>query len=174
MEHISHTELEKMVTFFYNTDYDDDLPDGTELSLLQLHTRMFALADQYEILNLSTIAAKKYCSRCAVSWTPTEFLASIRDVYGSTPSCVRNLRDSACMAIRKHLPQMLDDESIAKLYEETLTENPDFAKDLLKSYVNEPFYGNCSTCGSNQPMEALQARCKKCRKGNSGFWLYHD
>ena len=174
MEHMSHTELEKMVTFFYNADYDDELPDGTEFSRLQLHIRMFALADKYDIPDLSIVAAKKYSSGCDTSWNPSEFLTSIRDVYETTPPSSRTLRNLACIAIRMHLPQMLDDESIGGMYEETLTESPEFAKDLLRSYVHNPLYGSCATCGSSQPMEVLQARCRKCGKGNSGFCFYYN
>ncbi|KAF2802865.1 uncharacterized protein BDZ99DRAFT_548055, partial [Mytilinidion resinicola] len=171
MGHVSHVELKKMVSFFYDMDYDDNLPEETDISLLQLHARMFALADEYDIQGLSTIAQEKYSSRCAV-WRPREFLESIHDVYGRTPTTTRQLRDAACMAIRKNLPKMLEDEGIAGFYEEILTEIPEFTKGLLRSYVEAPFYRECISCSSNQPMEALQARCKKCGKGNSGFHWY--
>lgn len=164
-----HIELKKMVRFFYDMDYDDNLPEETDMSLLQLHARMFALADVYDIPGLRAIAQEKYSSRCAV-WRPREFLESIHDVYERTPTTIRQLRDAACIAIRKNLPKMLEDEGIAGFYEEILTEIPEFTKDLLRSYVRAHFYGDCNSCGSNQPMEALQARCKKCWKGNSGFY----
>lgn len=173
MGHVSHTELKKLVAFFYDSDYDNELPDGTELSLFQLHTRMFALADQYDIPNLCVVAARKYFSQCDTSWKPMEFLASVRVVYETTPSSIKTLRHLVCKAIRKHLPQMLEDESVSKKYEETVIENPEFASDLLRIYVHNPLYGNCGTCRSSQPMETLQARCKKCGKGNSGLCLYH-
>lgn len=172
MSHVSHVELGKLVTFFYQMDYSDDIPDGTELSSLQLHVRIFALADQYDIPNLATVAAKKYTSECNGSWIPTDSLASILDIYETTPACIRKLRDLACLFARKHLPQMLNDESTASLYRETLSNSPDFANDLLASYVNNTLYGHCATCQSSQPMEALQTRCKRCGKGNSGGCLY--
>ncbi|PVH98932.1 hypothetical protein DM02DRAFT_530236, partial [Periconia macrospinosa] len=161
-----------LVTFFYRMDYNDDLPDGTNLSPLQLHVRMFALADQYDIPDLATVAAEKYSSECSASWVPADFLASIPDIYESTPACSRKLRDLACLSIRRHLPRLLEDESIAGLYRDTLVNNPDFARDLLASYVDNPLCGSCATCGPDQPMEALQTRCKKCRKGNSSYCLY--
>lgn len=48
--HLSHIMVKKMVHFFYNVDYHDELPEGVDISPLQLHARMFALADQYELL----------------------------------------------------------------------------------------------------------------------------
>jgi len=77
MGHVPHFVWKQMVNFFYNMDYDDDLPDEADMSPLQLHAQIFVLADQYDIPGLSTIALKKYPYRCAVSWVPMEFLASI-------------------------------------------------------------------------------------------------
>lgn len=169
MDHVRNIELSRLVVFLYNFDYDNDLPDELGISLLQLHARMFALADQYDIPDLGTVALRKYYSRCKVSWDPVEFLLSIHEVYETTPSCINELRHTACTAIRNHLPGMLQDETVAEMYEEVLTENVEFAKDLLKSYIDHPVYGRCQFCISDQPMEVLQGRCKKCRKGSSAF-----
>jgi hypothetical protein len=135
---------------------------------------MFALADQYDILDLGNIAVEKYSSRCAASWMPMEFLASVQEIYKTTPACIRDLRDMACTIIRKHLPEMLDNKEVAEFYERTLVDVPEFARDLLNSYVSKCLYSYCMTCGSSQLMEVLQARCKKCGKGNSGFHLYRS
>jgi hypothetical protein len=126
---------------------------------------MFALGDRYDIPGLRGVAVKKYSSRCAVTWKPLEFLESISDVYESTPASLGQLRKAACVLARKNLPKMLDDESVAIFYEKVLIEVPGFTKDLLQIYVEEPIYGNCRECCSNQAMEVLQARCLKCGKG---------
>ena len=176
MVDVSHLELKKMVQFFYSMSYDDDIPEVTEretaslISLLQLHARMFALGDRYDIPGLRDVAVKKYSSRCAVSWKPLEFVESICDIYERTPSSLRHLRNAACIRMRKNLPNMLDDEAVANAYENVLDQVPDFTKDLLRIYVNAPLYGDCSTCGSNQAFEALQVRCNGCGKGRPGLW----
>jgi speckle-type POZ protein len=90
MVDISYLELKKMVDFFYNMSYDDNIPKETEqetelcISLLQLYAQMFALEDRYDIPGLREVAVKKYSSRCTVTWIPLEFLESISDVYRST------------------------------------------------------------------------------------------
>jgi hypothetical protein len=38
-----------MFHFFYNMDYDDNMPEEKDISLLLLHVRMFALSDLYDI-----------------------------------------------------------------------------------------------------------------------------
>lgn len=177
MVDISYLELKKMVSFFYSMNYDDDVPEqtgkepGPLISLLQLHARMFALGDRYDIPGLRDVAVKKYFSRSTVSWLPLEFLESIYDVYGRTPASVLQLRNAAGVLARKNLPRMLDDDAVATVYEKVLTEVPEFTKDLLGIFVKAPVYGDCITCGANQAMEVLQVRCIGCGKGMSGRFM---
>jgi speckle-type POZ protein len=154
-----------MVQFFYSMDYDDTLPADADLSLFQLHARMFSLADEYMIPSLLSVAADKYSAQCLGSWNPSEFLSSIHDVYNGTPSRVSRLRRAACTAMRSNLPTMLKEEAIARHYDQTITENPEFAKDLLRSYVRDPVFRHCYTCGLHRIMETLQVRCTHCKRG---------
>ncbi|EUC39844.1 hypothetical protein COCMIDRAFT_41722 [Bipolaris oryzae ATCC 44560] len=169
MDHVHHVELKKLVDFLYSSEYDDSLLEEADISLLQLHARMFALADQYDIPGLIHLAAEKYYSRCTTSWEPLELLVSLQDVYETTTVSTKQLRNIACLAIRKHLPEMLDNKEVAEMYNKVLSEIPDFTKDLLRCYTTIPFLGHCLSCHSHQRMEVLQARCMKCKKGNSGY-----
>lgn len=175
MAEMSYLELRKMVEFFYSMSYDDEIPEETEqeagyrFSLLQLHARMFALGDRYDIPGLRDVAVKKYSSRGVVYWEPVEYLESIYDVYRRTPASIRQLRNAACNLVRNNLRKMLDDEVIAITYDKVLDEIPEFTKDMLRIYVKAPLYGDCITCGSNQAFEALQVRCRRCGKGRSGL-----
>lgn len=174
MADISYLELEKMVDFLYSMSYDDEIPKQTEqeagnhrFSLLQLHARMFALGDRYDIPGLREVAVKKYSSRSVVSWEPLEFLESIYDVYRRTPPSIRQLRNAAGNLMRKNLRKMVEDKVIAISYEKVIDEPPEFTKDMLRIFVKVPLYGDCNTCNSNQAFEALQIRCKRCGKGIS-------
>jgi len=176
MADMSYTELNKMVNFFYSMNYDDEIPEeetgyetGPPISLLQLHARMFALGDRYDIPGLRDMAVKKYSSRAAVPGMPLELLESIYDVYNGTPASVRQLRDAAGVLVRKNLPKMLDEAAVAAAYEKVLTEVPEFTKELLGIYVKAALFGECHTCGPNQGMEALQVRCMRCGKGKSSL-----
>ncbi len=172
---MSYLELRKMVDFFYSMSYDDEIPEETEqeaenrFSLLQLHARMFALGDRYDIPGLRDVAVKKYSSRGVASWEPLEFLESIHEVYRRTPASIRQLRNAAGILVRNNMRKILDDEVIAIIYDKVLDEVPEFTKDMLRIYVKAPLYGDCITCGSNQAFEALQVRCKRCGKGRSGL-----
>jgi hypothetical protein len=163
-------ELGKLVDFFYSMDYIDDLgeahnqQEGGCVSLLHLHARLFAYGDRYDIPALRHVATRKYSSRCSKSWDPAEFLGSIREVYQSTPDSLRQLRDTVTSISRKQLPIMLNDTTIASMYDEVTRDVPDYTRDLLRLYVKEPLYQFCRTCHGYQGMEALQTRCKKCRQ----------
>jgi hypothetical protein len=168
MDHVPYVHLRKMVDFFYSTDYDEDLLEVANTSVLQLHAQMFLLADQYDIPGLLFIAAKKFRARCVNSWNALEFLHSIRDLYKLTPSSIIRLRETACVVIRGYLPEMLDDAMTAECFEKTVLEVPEFAKDLLQGYIDRPLMGYCDTCRCNQSMECLQTRCQNCNKGQGG------
>jgi hypothetical protein len=116
---------------------------------------------------LRDVAVKKYSARAAVPRVSLELLESIDDVY-KVPASVRQLRDVAVLLVRKNLPKMLDEAAVATAYEKVLSEVPEFTKELLGIYVKAPLYGDCFSCGPNQGMEVLQARCLRCGKGRSG------
>lgn len=168
MNHVSYVHLKKLIDFFYSTDYDEDLPEVANTSVLQLHAQMFLLADQYDIPGLLFIAVKKFRARCVNSWDALEFLHSMREIYKLTPPAIIRLRETACVVIRGYLPEMLDDAVTADCFEKTVLEVPDFAKDLLSGYINRPLMGYCDTCRSNQSMECLQTRCQNCNRGQGG------
>jgi hypothetical protein len=168
MNHVPYVHLRKMIDFFYSTDYDGDVLEVANTSVLQLHAQMFLLADQYDIPGLLSIAAKKFRARCIDSWDALELLQSMRDLYKLTPPSMIRLREFACVVIRGHLPEMLDDAVTAECFEKTVLEVPEFAKDLLIGYIDRPLMDYCDTCRSNQSMECLQTRCQNCNKGQGG------
>jgi hypothetical protein len=131
MNHVPFVHLKKMIDFLYSTDYDEDSLEVANTSVLQLHAQMFLLADQYDIPGLLFIAAKKFRARCVSSWDALQFLQTMHDLYKLTPPSIIRLRETACVVIQGHLPEMLDDAVTADCFEKTVLEVPDFAKDLL-------------------------------------------
>lgn len=92
----SLTMVKRMIDFFYVMDYDEEVvtPEGAEcglLSGLQVHARMFALADKYNIHELRALSAAKYSSKFKEASSPLEFLDSVPDVYTLTARSVRLL-----------------------------------------------------------------------------------
>ena len=159
-------------------DYNDDILEVTEqetglrLSLFYLYAWMFILRDRYNVPGLRDKAVKKHSSKYAVSCDLLKLIKSIYNVYKRTTVSVRQLRNAACVLIRKNLPEIFYDKAITTIYEKVLSEVPEFIKDLLGIYVKTPLYGDCSICGSNQAFKALQVRYKRYRKGSSSFHFY--
>ncbi|KAL5394092.1 hypothetical protein PMIN02_005289 [Paraphaeosphaeria minitans] len=156
--HVPYEHLARMVEFFYHMDYSEKLPEGTQESTLGLHAQMFALADQYEIPALLSMSEAKYSERCVKAWEPLDFLSSVSAIWESTPTAVQGLRNTACVAVRRHLPDMLEDSSTAERFKNTLSECSVFARDLLDSYIKNPLFGYCQMCRSDHGMEPLPAR----------------
>jgi speckle-type POZ protein len=174
MVDISYTEVEKLVSFFYTGDYSDDIDDAKDkdmegVSILQLHARMFAVGDRYDIPTLMEVANEKFSTRCKDDWKPEEFLATIKVVYETTPRSLQPLRQFVSGVVRPKIAEIFQDETTATLCNSVLDAVPDFAKDLLHLYIKAPVVGYCNVCQDYGAMEPLQVRCKGCRKG-LGSW----
>lgn len=169
MRDMSYSDLKKMVSFFYTTDYDDDLLDVNDrqsqsyTSLFQLHARMFALGDRYDIQGLRDVASKKYSSVFASDREDySKLLESIYYVYEGTPASIKQLRHVACGLMRKAFRQGFKHKDFANLYEKLFVDLPEFTTDLLKLYVQAPLQDYCHTCESEQEIKFLMVMCRKC------------
>jgi hypothetical protein len=161
-EHI----VEKLVQYFYVGDYtglsEEDKNAYPEMSELQLHARVFALADKYDVQSLCDLSAEKYSSRLQDHVDVVEFLHSVPDVYNLTPPPVERLRILFLFSARKRLENALQDSSHSQIYDSITSQVPAFTKDLLKSYITSPVRADCGECGPNSPMLVLQVKCRKC------------
>ncbi|KAK6810547.1 hypothetical protein RU639_013718 [Aspergillus parasiticus] len=77
--------VEKALEYFYVGDYtglsQDDDSACPEMSALQLHARVFALADKYDVQSLCDLSVEKYSSKLQDHFDVVEFLYSVPDVY---------------------------------------------------------------------------------------------
>lgn len=117
--------MTKMIEFFYNTYYNDNLSESADVSVLQLHT-LFAQSIQ--------------------TGTAFDCSATKNRLHGDT----------------------IDDAVTAECYEKIVLAIPEFARDILQSYIQSPLLGFCDTCRSKQSMGSLQTRCQNYNKGQGG------
>ncbi|KAL1969767.1 hypothetical protein VTN77DRAFT_7276 [Rasamsonia byssochlamydoides] len=162
--------VRKLIDYFYTADYDQNVESAdTEcappISALQIHVRMFVLADKYDIEGLRVLSSEKYSNRLMSPCSALEFLESVPDVYTLTAPSVRVLRDEVTHFARVNLENYIQDQSVREVYEKIATEVPHFVKDVLDSFITAPFIGTCFNCGPRTSMKVLQARCRKCGKG---------
>ncbi|EED11743.1 conserved hypothetical protein [Talaromyces stipitatus ATCC 10500] len=155
--------VDRFVQFLYTGDYTISEKDheGVDLSPMQYHARVFALADKYDVKTLCDLAANKYYDRLKNDFDYVEFLDSIPDVYQRTLPQSR-LRILAVRFSRERIEDALRDNSNLEKYDNIASQVPAFTKDLLDSYITCPILADCEKCGPDQPMRALQARCRKC------------
>lgn len=166
--------VEKLVSFLYTANYDDtvDTPEtesSPPISSLQLHARVFALADKYSVSGLSELCIMKYKRGLEYRLDPVEFIQSIPDVYTLTPAPVRALKDVVARFARNRLAGFLSRESARLVYNYVVPNAPGFAKDLLDLYIDAPLLGSCHNCGHFIPVIALQGRCRKCQRGTTSI-----
>ena len=159
--------------FFYCGEYSDpsegDKGKEAPLSALELHAEMYALGDKYQAPELSRLAMQKYEGRLGRDWAPQDFLRSIAMVYKLTPESNRELRNTTLRHARSSIEQLQSDDMMRIRFKETCLDVPEFAVDLLQSYIDVPLRGDCSLCGPHQPVRPIQLRCLKCERGWRGF-----
>lgn len=163
-----------MVEYLYTGIYDDKRAGASEetlesISAAKFNARMFALADKYQIDGLQTLSASKYTYAISMNDHSYTFLETIPEVYLMTPPTARALRDVALSFCRRHLTTRLEITEVQMAFDRVSAEVPDFARELLYSFVKTPALGHCPGCGSGQPMEILQCRCKSCGKGGGSM-----
>ncbi len=157
--------------FFYCGDYSDPTggDEGKEepFSILELHAEMYALGDKYQAPGLLRLAMQKYEGRLKRDWVPQAFLRSIARVYKLTPESNRELRNATFRHARSNIEQFQSDDAMRIQFKGTCLDVPEFAIDLLQSYIDVPLRGDYSQCGRRQPVEPIQLRCLKCGEGGA-------
>lgn len=109
----------------------DTLPE-TESHLL-LHTRVYALAEKYDIPTLKSLAKRKFEMEMACFYDSPEFAEAIEDVYCSTIDTDRGLRDVVLEAF-KNYPQLASTQDVYTVIHST----PSLQRELWKLEMGLP------------------------------------
>lgn len=99
----------------------------TDDSNLLTHTRVYALAEKYDIPTLKELAKRKFEMAMACYYDSPEFADAIEEVYCSTIDTDRGLRDVVLQAFRSH-PQLASTQDVFAVIKET----PSLAFELWK------------------------------------------
>jgi hypothetical protein len=139
MEEEDSLLVEKLVDYFYTMDYDENGSGQLEqhISGLQVHARMFALADKYDVEGLRELSSEKFQARSITSpKNVLELLESVPDVYTLTPPSQKTLRYKVAFKVKKVLKDHLQNRSVREVYERIATEYSDFVKGVLDVYIS--------------------------------------
>lgn len=107
------------------SDEEEDV--GEEESHLLLHTRVYALAEKYDIPSLKEVAQQKFEMAMACYYDSSEFADAIEEVYCSTIDSDRGLRDVVLQAFRSH-PALATTQDVYAVIKDT----PSLAFELFK------------------------------------------
>ena len=110
----------------YDSPIEEDEPTQSESHLL-MHTRVYALAEKYDIPSLKQLAKRKFEMEMACYYDSPEFAETIEEVYCSTIDSDRGLRDIVLEAFKSH-PQLANTQDVFGVIKDT----PSLALDLFK------------------------------------------
>ena len=106
---------------------DEDEEYETDDSNLLNHTRVYALAEKYDVPALKELARSKFEMAMACFYDSPEFADAIEEVYCSTIDSDRGLRDIVLQAFRTH-PQLASTQDVYNVIKHT----PSLAFELWK------------------------------------------
>ncbi|KAH0292288.1 hypothetical protein M436DRAFT_60948 [Aureobasidium namibiae CBS 147.97] len=103
-----------------DSEEDEDCEYETDESNLLTHTRVYALAEKYDIPALKDLAKSKFEMAMACYYDSPEFADAIEEVYCSTIDNDRGLRDVVLQAFRSH-PQLASTQDVFGVIKRTPT-----------------------------------------------------
>ncbi|KAH4979754.1 hypothetical protein HBH69_185290 [Parastagonospora nodorum] len=101
-------------------------PKGDDSQLL-LHSKLYSLADKYDVPGLQDLAAVKFKTACAVFWKMEAFPAVAEHVFTSTPDADMGLRTIVKMLLLEHRQDLVKKDGIKSFLEK----RPELMYELL-------------------------------------------
>lgn len=149
--------VKAMIEAIYRGDYshgDKDVPSAS----LQFHAKVsryhsylvnthandaqvYALGDKYDVPSLRRLAQKMFLLGCK-SANPQLMAIAIEEIYSSTPSSDRGLRDIAVKAAVSNSTVLWEDSESNSMIERV----GEFGRDLAKSLCNDKKDITCTRC----------------------------
>lgn len=132
--------MESMVRFFYIGDYDDTIKAASigTLTALVLNTKVYILADQWDVPGLKALAVEKYdkfLSSAAILHTRS-FIASLRLMYGELQDGDRLLKDIAMKHAARYLASLKEVAEFRALCKENGTIGLEVLDNILVGRVS--------------------------------------
>jgi hypothetical protein len=140
--------------YFYTGKYNEPINESKDLGLqLQVQVLTYNLADKYDVPTLMGLAENKFKATLDKGPKAEEYLSVVRGAY-NVPTPSNALRIIAVDYARRKFRNIMQSPDL-DILRATLQEEPEFAFDVLQSFVNAPMMGWCSVCGPNQKAEAI-------------------
>lgn len=117
-----------MLRFMYTFDYDGSGNDHERVSPMIFNAEVYSIADKYGVEALKTRAKEKFDKAVWTCWDMDDFPRAITEVYSSTPSTDRGLRDAVVEITFQNINTLLKKPDFQDVLEDTVG----FAADVTK------------------------------------------
>lgn len=124
-----------MLSYFYACDYSDT---GDNSGDAIINVLVYAIADKYNIPLLKALAKDKFqvvTNAEDNEWNPDAFAGVCIQIYSTTPSSDRGLRDCAKDLMEEQRESLRMNEAFRSLLKDSVLEG-DFVLDVVDAWVN--------------------------------------
>ena len=124
-----------MIQFCYEQQYKDDLRTNTDnLRPALFHTRVFLIADKYELVELRKLADRKARGTLALCWREDVFADCISEIYKATGNYIHKhcheLRKCVVRIASQVASDLMDSPALYAKFGAVARKTPDFSYDL--------------------------------------------
>ncbi|KAF1953420.1 hypothetical protein CC80DRAFT_420445, partial [Byssothecium circinans] len=102
-------------------------PPEYDTGAMLLHSKVYEVAEKYQVTELKELAAKKFSLACGLHWEKDEFVDALRHACISTVTEDKGLRTTLAKTVADHM-ELLKKEAVKEL----LSENGDVAVQALE------------------------------------------
>ncbi|KAE8446182.1 hypothetical protein EG329_012407 [Mollisiaceae sp. DMI_Dod_QoI] len=125
--------FDRLIQFLSKETFDDEASTNevSEDSHLTIYTKVYVLAEKYDIPSLKELATSKFKKAVAPEWNPDSLATSLELMYTELPDSDLMLKKVAIEAASEHIGELVDRaefESMCKKY-------PGVAFDIFKGFV---------------------------------------
>ena len=113
------------------------------------NVEVYSITDKYEILALKLRATEKFGKAVRTCWDMDDFAYAITEVYSSTPSTDRGLRDTFVEVAYKHINTLLEKDDFRGVLEEAVRFVADVTQLIAQSESLSLRIVHCPSCGNH-------------------------
>jgi speckle-type POZ protein len=125
--------VEAMLQFMYTSDYDASGSAENSASPMVLNVKVYSIADKYDVPALKSQAKEKFETTVKTCWNMDDFPYAVAEVYNSTTSIDRGLRDVVIDVTCEHINQLLSKQGFCDVLGESVGFASDMTQHLAKS-----------------------------------------
>lgn len=122
-----------MLHFPYNFSYDNDVADNDD-PMLVLHTKIFTIADKYDITALCSYASAAFEELALREWNTQAFAHVVDELYSKGPA-TSSIRDASVRVACAHSKQLLGRIDRHNFFQAVASRHADFSAELARAVV---------------------------------------